>query len=100
MEKITNFFKTRLCLNIFLAIIILWLITNGFKFDPFPYQFASTVTNFLGFLLMIIVNIAISDQEKKHHKHAEAHKAILENHKIIIENQEQLKRHLSDLKGS
>jgi len=65
ITKITDAISTIKALKIVIFIIISWLIFGSVtKIDPYPFLFSSTVTNYSGFILTIIVLIATKTEEK------------------------------------
>ena len=65
ITKITNAISTIKALKIVIFIIISWLIFGSItKIDPYPFLFSSTITNYSGFILTIIILIATRTEEK------------------------------------
>lgn len=65
ITKITDAISTIKALKIVISIIVLWLIFGSItKIDPYPFLFSSTITNYSGFILTIIILIATKTEEK------------------------------------
>jgi len=65
ITKITDAISTIKALKIVIAIIVSWLIFGSItKIDPYPFLFSSTITNYSGFILTIIILIATKTEEK------------------------------------
>jgi len=65
ITKITDALSTITALKIVILIIVSWLIFGSItKIDPYPFLFSSTVTNYSGFILTIIILIATKTEEK------------------------------------
>ena len=63
--KITDAISTITALKITVLIIVFWLIFGQLtKIDPYPYMFSSTVTNYSGFILTIVILISTKALEK------------------------------------
>lgn len=63
--KITDAISTIKALKIVISIIVFWLIFGSItKIDPYPFLFSSTITNYSGFILTIIILIATKTEEK------------------------------------
>ena len=65
ITKIIDALSTITALKIVILIIVSWLIFGSItKIDPYPFLFSSTVTNYSGFILTIIILIATKTEEK------------------------------------
>ena len=65
ITKITDSISTITALKIVVIIIVSWLIFGSItKIDPYPFLFSSTITNYSGFILTIIILIATKTEEK------------------------------------
>lgn len=65
ITKITDAISTIKALKIVIFIIVSWLIFGSItKIDPYPFLFSSTITNYSGFILTIIILIATKTEEK------------------------------------
>ena len=65
ITKITGAISTITALKIVILVIVTWLIFGSItKIDPYPFLFSSTITNYSGFILTIIVLIATKTEEK------------------------------------
>lgn len=65
ITKITDAISTIKALKIVITIIVLWLIFGSItRIDPYPFLFSSTITNYSGFILTIIILIATKTEEK------------------------------------
>lgn len=65
ITRITDAISTIKALKIVIFIIISWLIFGSItKIDPYPFLFSSTITNYSGFILTIIILIATKTEEK------------------------------------
>lgn len=65
ITKITDAISTIKALKIVIFIIVSWLIFGSItKVDPYPFLFSSTITNYSGFILTIIILIATKTEEK------------------------------------
>lgn len=106
--KITDAISTITALKIVFLIVICWLIFGELtRLDPYPYLFSSTVTNYCGFILTIVILISTKalenlqkEAEQRDKEHQEQHykmqgmeerlvkqinKAQEEQNKIILE---------------
>lgn len=64
ITKITDAISTIKALKIVIFIIVSWLIFGSItKIDPYPFLFSSTITNYSGFILTIIILIATKTEE-------------------------------------
>lgn len=64
ITKITDAISTIKALKIVVLIIVSWLIFGSItKIDPYPFLFSSTITNYSGFILTIIILIATKTEE-------------------------------------
>lgn len=64
ITKITDAISTIKALKIVIVLIVSWLIFGSFtKIDPYPFLFSSTITNYSGFILTIIILIATKTEE-------------------------------------
>lgn len=71
ITKIIDAISTITALKIVFLIVIIWLVLGELtKLDPYPFLFSSTVTNYSGFILTIIILISTKNLEK-HQKEAE-----------------------------
>lgn len=65
ITKITDAISTIKALKIVISVIVIWLIFGSItKIDPYPFLFSSTITNYSGFILTIIILIATKTEEK------------------------------------
>jgi len=65
ITKITDAISTITALKVVVTVIISWLIFGSItKIDPYPFLFSSTITNYSGFILTIIILIATKTEEK------------------------------------
>jgi len=65
ITKITDAISTITALKIVVTVIVSWLIFGSItKIDPYPFLFSSTITNYSGFILTIIILIATKTEEK------------------------------------
>lgn len=65
ITKITDAISTIKALKIVIFVIVSWLIFGSItKIDPYPFLFSSTITNYSGFILTIIILIATKTEEK------------------------------------
>lgn len=65
ITKITDAISTIRALKIVITVIVSWLIFGSItKIDPYPFLFSSTITNYSGFILTIIILIATKTEEK------------------------------------
>jgi len=64
ITKITDAISTIKALKIVIFIIVSWLIFGSItKIDPYPFLFSSTITNYSGLILTIIILIATKTEE-------------------------------------
>lgn len=71
ITKIIDAISTITALKIVFLIVIIWLVLGELtKLDPYPFLFSSTVTNYSGFILTIIILISTKTLES-HQKEAE-----------------------------
>lgn len=81
ITKITDAISTITALKIVVFVIITWLIFGAIsKLDPYPFLFSSTITNYSGFILTIIILISTKtlerlqkEAEKRDKEHQEQH---------------------------
>lgn len=81
ITKIIDAISTITALKIVFLIVIFWLIFGELtKIDPYPFLFSSTVTNYSGFILTIIILISTKtlerlqkEAEKRDKEHQEQH---------------------------
>lgn len=91
ITKITDAISTIKALKIVVSIIVLWLIIGSItKIDPYPFLFSSTITNYSGFILTIIILIATKTEEKLQEASDKSNKA----KKIDSESIEQVNKTL------
>lgn len=91
ITKITDAISTIKALKIVIFIIISWLIFGSItKIDPYPFLFSSTITNYSGFILTIIILIATKTEEKLQKTSNESNKT----GRISDENIEQINKKL------
>lgn len=97
ITKITDAISTIKALKIVVSIIVLWLIIGSItKIDPYPFLFSSTITNYSGFILTIIILIATKTEEKlqeasgKNNKPNKAEDGNIEHINKILEQQNKL----------
>lgn len=65
ITKITDAISTITALKVVILVIAIWLILGSItKLDPFPFLFSSTVTNYSGFILTIIILVSTKNLEK------------------------------------
>lgn len=65
ITRITDAISTIKALKIVISVIVIWLIFGSItKIDPYPFLFSSTITNYSGFILTIIILIATKTEEK------------------------------------
>ena len=65
ITKITDAISTIKALKIIIFIIVSWLVFGSVtKIDPYPFLFSSTITNYSGFILTVIILIATKTEEK------------------------------------
>lgn len=71
ITKIIDTISTINALKIVFLIVIIWLILGELtKLDPYPFLFSSTIINYSGFILTIIILISTKTLEM-HQKEAE-----------------------------
>lgn len=71
ITKIIDTISTITALKIVFLIVIIWLILGELtNLDPYPFLFSSTITNYSGFILTIIILISTKTLEM-HQKEAE-----------------------------
>lgn len=81
ITKIIDAISTITALKIVFLIVIFWLIFGELtKIDPYPFLFSSTVTNYSGFILTVIILISTKnlerlqkEAEKRDKEHQEQH---------------------------
>lgn len=81
ITKIIDAISTITALKIVLLIVIVWLLVGELtKLDPYPFLFSSTVTNYSGFILTVIILISTKtlerlqkEAEKREKEHQEQH---------------------------
>lgn len=81
ITKIIDAISTITALKIVFLIVIIWLILGELtKLDPYPFLFSSTITNYSGFILTIIILISTKtlerlqkEAEKRDKEHQEQH---------------------------
>lgn len=81
ITKITDAISTITALKIVVFVIIIWLIFGEIsKLDPYPFLFSSTITNYSGFILTVIILISTKtlerlqkEAEKRDKDHQEQH---------------------------
>lgn len=81
ITKITDAISTITALKVVFLIVILWLVLGELtKLDPYPFLFSSTITNYSGFILTIIILISTKtlerfqeEAEKRDKEHQEQH---------------------------
>lgn len=81
ITKITDAISTIKALKIVISVIIIWLIFGTIsKLDPYPFLFSSTITNYSGFILTVIILISTKtlerlqkEAEKRDKVHQEQH---------------------------
>jgi len=97
ITKITDAISTIKALKIVVFIIVSWLIFGSItKIDPYPFLFSSTITNYSGFILTIIILIATKTEEKlqeasdKNNKDKGSNDGSIEQINKILEQQNKL----------
>lgn len=81
ITKIIDAISTITALKIVFLIVIIWLILGELtKLDPYPFLFSSTITNYSGFILTVIILISTKtlerlqkESEKRDKEHQEQH---------------------------
>lgn len=81
ITKIIDAISTITALKIVFLIVIIWLFLGELtKLDPYPFLFSSTITNYSGFILTIIILISTKtlethqkEAEKRDKEHQEQH---------------------------
>lgn len=81
ITKITDAISTITALKVVFLIVILWLVLGELtKLDPYPFLFSSTITNYSGFILTIIILISTKtlerfqeEAEKRDKEHQDQH---------------------------
>jgi uncharacterized membrane protein len=95
--KITDAISTITALKIVVLIIVFWLIFGQLtKIDPYPYIFSSTVTNYSGFILTIIILITTKALEKLQKESEKRDKEHQEQHYKLQKTEERLVKHLNE----
>lgn len=81
ITKITDAISTITALKIVFLIVVIWLIVGELtKLDPYPFLFSSTITNYSGFILTIIILISTKTLEKLQKEAEKRDKAHQEQH--------------------
>ncbi|MFA6990026.1 MAG: DUF1003 domain-containing protein [Candidatus Gastranaerophilaceae bacterium] len=95
--KITDAISTINALKIVVLIIVFWLIFGQVtKIDPYPYMFSSTVANYSGFILTIVILIATKALEKLQKESEKREKEHQEQHYKIQKMEEKLVKQLHE----
>lgn len=97
ITKITDAISTIKALKVVIFIIVSWLIFGSItKIDPYPFLFSSTITNYSGFILTIIILIATKTEEKlqeeseKNNNTRDNNSGSIEQINIILKQQNKL----------
>jgi len=91
ITKITDAISTITALKIVVFVIITWLIFGEIsKLDPYPFLFSSTITNYSGFILTIIILISTKTLEKLQNEAEKRDKEHQEQHFKMQDIQERL----------
>lgn len=94
--KITDALSTITALKIVIMVIAFWLIFGQLtKIDPYPYMFSSTVTNYSGFILTIVILISTKALEKLQNESEKRDKEHQEQHYKLQDMEERLVKHLN-----
>lgn len=81
ITKITDAISTITALKIIILVIVLWLVFGAIsKIDPYPFLFSSTITNYSGFILTIVILISTKTLERLQKEEAERDKEHQEQH--------------------
>lgn len=81
ITKIIDTISTITALKIVLLIVVVWLIVGELtKLDPYPFLFSSTVTNYSGFILTVIILISTKTLERLQKEAEEREKVHQEQH--------------------
>jgi len=95
ITKITDAISTIKALKIVILIIVSWLIFGSItKVDPYPFLFSSTITNYSGFILTIIILIATKTEEDLQKKSESPQKQ--DKPKEVSEMEERLINHINE----
>lgn len=99
--KITDAISTITTLKIVLIVVVFWLIFGQIsKIDPYPYPFSSTIANYSGLILTIVILIstkALEKLQKSLEKRAEEHQ---QQHYKIQEMKKRLVNHINKTQES
>lgn len=96
ITKITDAISTITALKTVVLIIIFWLIFGSItKIDPYPFLFSSTITNYSGFLLTIIILIATKTLERLQNEAEKRDKEHQEQHYKMQGIEERLVKHIN-----
>ncbi len=94
--KITDAISTITALKTVILIILFWLIFGQLtKIDPYPYMFSSTITNYSGFILTIVILISTKALEKLQKESEIRDKEHQEQHYKIQDMEERLVNHIN-----
>ena len=94
--KITDAISTITALKIVLIIVAFWLIFGQVtKLDPYPYLFSSTITNYSGFILTIVILISTKALEKLQKNLEIQYEEHQEQHYKIQKMEERLVKHIT-----
>lgn len=94
--KITDAISTITALKIVLLVVIFWLIFGQISnIDPYPYLFSSTITNYSGFILTIVILISTKALEKLQKNLESKYEEHQEQHYKIQEMEERLVKHIT-----
>jgi len=96
ITKITDAISTITALKIVFLIVVIWLILGELtRLDPYPFLFSSTITNYSGFILTIIILISTKTIERLQKEEAERDKNHQEQHYKMQEIEERLVNQLN-----
>ncbi|MEI8377229.1 MAG: DUF1003 domain-containing protein [bacterium] len=94
--KITEAISTITTLKIVLIIVAFWLIFGQLtQIDKYPYLFSSTVTNYLGLILTIVILISTKELEKLQKESEQRDKDQQEQHYKMQGIEERLIKHIN-----